>query len=72
MEHENDLLNEDFQSKNIEEMYDENYFLLNNKLYELDQHQNYTKIKHFHLMENENDEPLKQHIHHLNQYHNYP
>jgi hypothetical protein len=56
---------------NIKLIYNENYILLNNNLYELDQHQNYNKRDYFHLMENENDEPFEQHIHHLNQYHNY-
>ena len=64
MEYENDLLNEDLlQSVNIELIYDENHFLLNNKLYELDQHQNYNKRDYCHFMENKNDEPLEQHIH---------
>ena len=69
----NDLLNEDhFQSIYTDQIDDENHVLLNNKQYELDQHQNYTKKDHFHWMENENDEPSEQHIHHQNPNHNYP
>ncbi len=60
MEYMNDLLNEDLvQAMHIVVMLDENHVLLNNEQYEVDQHQNYTRRDHFHLMVNENDEPLE-------------
>ncbi len=73
MEYEHDLLNWDlFQAKHIVVMKEENHVQLNNKQYEQDQRQNCTKRDYFHSMDYENDVPMEQHIHHLNQHHNFP